>query len=52
MLAEAKGSAVSYDQMAGCAPGVMFPAFTTYPEHAREPPERSVRVRQWRDAAG
>jgi hypothetical protein len=37
-LAEAKGSAVSHDQMVGCTPGVILPAFTTYPKHAREPP--------------
>jgi hypothetical protein len=36
-LAEAKASAVSHDQMAGCTPRVIPPAFTTYPKHAREP---------------
>ena len=37
-LVESKGSAVSHDQTAGCTPGVILPAFTTYPKHAREPP--------------
>ena len=37
-LVEAKGSAVSHGQMAGCTPRVIPPAFTTYPKQAREPP--------------
>ena len=44
-LAEAKGSAVSHDQTVGHTPGVILPALTAYPKHAREPPNvRQVAV--------
>lgn len=38
-LAEAKGRAVSHDQTVGYTPGVILPALTAYPKHAREPPD-------------